>query len=115
MANCQAGVFAAYASRQGYTLLDRRLFLPERWFTAAYQERRQKCGVPDDLQLPPKPALTLDMLRTLAADGQLRFRWVTADEWFGRDPDFLDGIAALDRWYFIDLCYSQGKAVSMRG
>ena len=28
--NCQAGVFAAYASRKGYTLLDRRLYLPER-------------------------------------------------------------------------------------
>ena len=27
--NCQAGVFAAYASRYGYTLLDRRLYLPE--------------------------------------------------------------------------------------
>ena len=30
--NCQAGVFAAYASRKGYTLLDRRLYLHEEWF-----------------------------------------------------------------------------------
>src|SRR5262245_8021182 len=30
--NCQAGVFLGYASRQGYTLLDRRLYLPEVWF-----------------------------------------------------------------------------------
>ncbi len=103
VANCQAGVFAAYASRQGYTLLDRRLFLPERWFTAEYQARREKCGVPEDLAFEAKPALALDMLRTLAADGHLRFRWVTADEWFGRDPDFLDGIAALDRWYFAEV------------
>ena len=28
-ANCQAGVFVGYASRKGYTLLDRRLSLPE--------------------------------------------------------------------------------------
>ena len=27
--NCQVGVFAAYASRQGYALVDKRLFLPE--------------------------------------------------------------------------------------
>lgn len=27
--NCQVGVFAAYASCQGYALLDKRLFLPE--------------------------------------------------------------------------------------
>jgi SRSO17 transposase len=103
VANCQAGVFAAYASRQGYTLLDRRLFLPERWFTPAYAQRRQKCGVPADLPFQPKPALALDMLRTLAADGHLGFRWVTADEWFGRDPAFLDGIAALGRWYFAEV------------
>jgi hypothetical protein len=31
--NCQVGVFAAYASRQGYALVDKRLFLPEPWFS----------------------------------------------------------------------------------
>jgi SRSO17 transposase len=31
--NCQVGVFAAYASRHGYSLLDNRLFIPEKWFT----------------------------------------------------------------------------------
>lgn len=30
-ANCQAGVYVGYASRQGYTLLDRRLYLPQEW------------------------------------------------------------------------------------
>src|SRR6266404_6737361 len=29
----QVGVFAAYASRQGYALVDKRLFIPEAWFT----------------------------------------------------------------------------------
>ena len=37
-ANCQAGVFAGYASGRGYTLLDRRLYLPELWFSDAYRE-----------------------------------------------------------------------------
>ena len=40
--NCQVGVFAAYASRQGYALIDKRLFLPEPWFTDAYTARRTK-------------------------------------------------------------------------
>ena len=30
-ANCQAGVFLGYASELGYTLLDRRLYLPREW------------------------------------------------------------------------------------
>ena len=38
--NCQVGVFAAYASRHGYALVDKRLFLPEAWFTDAYATRR---------------------------------------------------------------------------
>jgi SRSO17 transposase len=44
--NCQVGVFAAYASRQGYALVDKRLFLPEPWFSGAYTARRTKCKVP---------------------------------------------------------------------
>src|SRR5262245_5800205 len=33
--NCQVGVCAAYASRHGYALVDKRLFLPEPWWTDA--------------------------------------------------------------------------------
>ena len=46
--NCQVGVFAGYASRHGYALVDKRLFLPEAWLTDAYAARRTKCNVPDD-------------------------------------------------------------------
>jgi SRSO17 transposase len=45
--NCQVGVFAGYASRQGYVLVDQRLFLPEVWFSPAYASRREKCRVPE--------------------------------------------------------------------
>jgi SRSO17 transposase len=34
----QVGVFAGYASRHGYALVDKRLFLPEVWWTDAYTE-----------------------------------------------------------------------------
>src|SRR5215468_2714019 len=47
--NCQVGVFAAYASRHGYALVDKRLFLPEKWFGEDYKERRSKCNIPDAL------------------------------------------------------------------
>jgi len=53
--NCQVGVFAAYASRQGYALVDKRLFLPEAWWTDAYAARRTKCHVPDTLTFQSKP------------------------------------------------------------
>jgi hypothetical protein len=44
--NCQAGVFLAYSSSKGYALLDRRLFIPEAWFSEEYRERREKCHMP---------------------------------------------------------------------
>ena len=34
--NCQVSVFAVYASRQCYALVDKRLFLPEPWCSDAY-------------------------------------------------------------------------------
>jgi SRSO17 transposase len=101
--NCQAGVFAAYASRKGYTLLDRRLYLPDEWFDAARRERWHKCGVPEDTRFKTKPTLALEMLRAVVQAGPVRFRWVTCDEAFGREPTFLDGVAALQRWYFAEM------------
>ena len=53
--NCQVGVVAAYASRQGYALVDTQLFLPEPWGTEAYAERRTKGKVPQELGLQTKP------------------------------------------------------------
>jgi len=49
VANCQSGVFAVYASSQGYALLDRQLYLPEEWLSPGYAQRRQKCQVPEDI------------------------------------------------------------------
>jgi SRSO17 transposase len=101
--NCQSGVFAAYASRKGYTLLDRRLYLPDEWFDTAHRERWQRCGIPEETRFTTKQTLALEMLQALVITGTLRFRWVTGDEVFGRDGAFLDGVAALRRWYLAEV------------
>lgn len=101
--NCQVGVFLGYASQQGYTLLDRRLYLPEEWVTdAAYAERRVKCGVPDEIRFKTKPELALEMVKAVADSGHIRFRWLTCDEEFGRDPIFLDEISQ-HLWYLAEV------------
>jgi len=101
--NCQVGVFAAYASRKGYTLLDRRLYLPEEWFDAGHRERWEQCGIPDGTLFKTEPELAIEMLRAARAEGTLRMRWVTCDEAFGRNPAFLDGVADLGLWYFAEV------------
>jgi len=104
--NCQEGVFAAYASRKGYTLLDRRLYLPKSWFDKKHRERWEKCGTPDDMAFKTEPELALDMLKSVITEGSLRFRWVTCDESYGKAPVFLDSVADLERWYFAEVPHS---------
>src|SRR2546421_7881019 len=65
----QVGVFAAYASRQGYALVDKRLFLPEAWFTDAYAARRTTCHLPNELCFQSKPQLAATMLKAIAHEG----------------------------------------------
>ena len=101
--NCQAGVFGAYASRKGYTLVDRRLYLPEGWFDKDHRERWVKCGIPKETSFHTKPQLALEMLDRVVADESLRFRWIAGDEAYGDNPEFLDGVAALSRWYFVEV------------
>jgi SRSO17 transposase len=97
-------VFLGYVSRQGYTLLDRRLYLPEEWVTdAAYAARRQACGVPESLRFTTKPMLGWAMIQAVGQAGTLRCRWVACDEAFGRDTTLLDNMASLGLWYFAEV------------
>src|ERR671938_1626421 len=86
--NCQVGVFAAYASCQGYALVDKRLFIPEPWFTEAYQARRTKCKLPDEIGWQSKPHLAAAMVRALHTASVLPFKYIVADCLYGNSPDF---------------------------
>jgi SRSO17 transposase len=92
--NCQVGVFAAYASRQGYALVDKRLFLPEDWFTDTHAARRAACKVPKALTFQTKPQLAAAMLQAMAHEGLLPFKYLVADCLYGNSPDFLEAIDA---------------------
>jgi SRSO17 transposase len=103
IANCQQGVFAAYASRKGYTFLDHRLYMPEEWFDDAHALLRQRYGVPPALRFQTEPQLALDMLHEFVERAVVPFRWVVADEHYGMIPAFLDGVAAEGKWYFAEV------------
>jgi SRSO17 transposase len=86
--HCQVGVFAAYASRQGYALVDKRLFLPEQWCTDGYKTRRIQCALPEGFAFQTNPQLATAMLRELHQAGVLPFRYIVADCLYGNRPDF---------------------------
>lgn len=80
--NCQIGVFLAYASPHGQTLLDRELYLSTAWTDDP--ARCAQAGVPADRGFATKPELARQMLeRTRTADVELA--WVTGDSVYGND------------------------------
>jgi len=95
--NCQVGVFAAYTSTYGYALIDKRLYIPEQWFTEEYRERRKKCKIPFGVEFKTKPQLAVDMLQDIAKQGQIPFRYVLADSVYANSPEFVDAVEALVR------------------
>jgi SRSO17 transposase len=102
--NCQVGVFAAYASDHGYALVDKRLFIPEIWFTDDYLERRQKCKLPESVAFKTKPQLAAEMLNELVKENLLPFKYVLADSVYGVSPDFIGAVEALpDKTYLVSV------------
>lgn len=102
--NCQVGVFAAYASRYGYCFLDRRLFIPQDWFTDEYAERRKKCRLPEDLEFKTKPQLAVEMFRELENQESIPFKYVVADSIYGSSPEFIEAIeSCVGLTYFVSV------------
>jgi SRSO17 transposase len=101
--NCQVGVYLAYSSPRGYTLLDRYLHLPEEWFSSEYVERRQRCGIPEETTFLTHQESALEMLKGVLQRGVVTFKWVLGDEEFGRDTQLLDQIADTGKWYFMQV------------
>ncbi len=102
--NCQVGVFAAYASPSGYALLDKRLFIPEKWFTEDYEGRRNKCKFPEDVKFKTKPQLAVEMFHYLQEHQSIPYRYVLADTIYGNSPEFIDAIEEFtDLTYFVSI------------
>jgi SRSO17 transposase len=83
--NCQLGVFLAYATSRGRTLIDRELYLPKSW-----TDDRQRCraaAVPDQVEFATKTTLAKTMLGR-ALDAGIPASWITADEAYGQDYRF---------------------------
>jgi SRSO17 transposase len=104
--NAQVGVYLGYASRKGHSFLDARLFLPEKWFAETHQEKRQNCGIPAEVRYQTKPEMALEMLQAALERGKLPCQWVTADALYGDSAAFRDGVADLEKWYFVEVSCS---------
>ena len=101
--NCQIGVFLAYASQAGHTLVDRELYLPKSW--TQDPERCREADVPEEVVFATKPQLAARMLWR-ALDAGLPAKWVTGDAVYGshrprhrRSGGTLPSVCALRQMY----------------
>ena len=99
--NCQVGVFAALGRGARATLIDFRLYLPEKWCEDV--PRCEKMGIPDSCRpFKTKSELALDMVRYQRQQG-IQFAWVGADGGYGKEPAFLRGLDAMNEIFVVDV------------
>lgn len=87
--NCQIGVFLAYASCHGHTLLDRELYVPQEWIDD--RERCRKSGIPDERAFATKPTLARQMLAR-AFQGGVVVAFLSGDSVYGDDRALRGGL-----------------------
>jgi len=80
----QVGVFLSLATPRAHTWIDGELYVPQRWFSDAYAERRKKVGLPKELTFHTKPELGWQMIQRAQAD-QVPFDAVVMDDLYGRN------------------------------
>jgi SRSO17 transposase len=120
--NCQIGVFLAYASACGQALIDRELYLPERW--AEDDARRAEAKIPPAAAFATKPRLAERMIARALAAG-VPFAWVVGDEVYGSDRSLRMFLEAHERpfvlavrsnerlWAVHEGCFGQHAAAAL--
>ncbi len=97
------GVFLGYASQQGHTLVDRRLYVPEAWFQPQAGVRRRRASLSQGLVFKTKLERGMVMLAAAAKRGRLPFSWVTADAAYGDSHELRRLVGELDKWYCFEV------------
>jgi SRSO17 transposase len=82
--NCQVGVFLAYITAKGHSLIDRELYLPGDWTTDP--KRSQEAHIPESVRFQTKPELAVQMMERLHK-AHLPISWVVADSVYGGNLD----------------------------
>jgi SRSO17 transposase len=111
IANCQIGVFLAYATQHGPVLIDRELYLPREWTDDP--DRCQEAGIPAGRTTVPKPTLAKQMLARAFAQG-ISAGWVTGDSVYGSDYKLRSWLEEHAQPYVLEVKSDQRIGLSAR-
>ena len=96
--NCQVAVSVSLACQTGSLPVAWQLYLPEEW--AEDLPRREKAGVPAQLEFTTKPAIALAQIERLMAQGAPK-HCVLADAGYGVDTAFRERLSELGLVYVV--------------
>jgi SRSO17 transposase len=96
--NCQVAVSVSLACQVGSLPVAWQLYLPKEW--ADDTARREKAGVPQDVEFATKPAIALAQIKRLTEQGAPK-HCVLADAGYGVDTAFREGLSELGLSYVV--------------
>jgi len=103
--NCQVGVFLIGVTPGGAALLDHQLYLPESWCedSAACERRRARAHIPETVVFRTKPQIAAGLIRQAVVLDIVPLDWITADEVYGQNGEFLDELEQLELRYVVEV------------
>lgn len=96
--NCQVAVSLSVVNQWSSLPIAFDLYLPKKW--ASDQARREKVGVPEQIEFRTKPQIALRQIQTALKAG-VDLGVITADAAFGDDTDFRDCLTQLKLRYCV--------------
>jgi SRSO17 transposase len=97
--NCQIGIYLAYSTPRGFTLLDTDLYLPEDW--ANDPVRREKTYVPPEVEFRTNWQIADDLIRRHSL--HVPHAWIVGDDEYGRPTEFRDRLADRGERYLLEV------------
>lgn len=98
--NCQAAVSLSASSWNTSLPVAWRLYLPEAWCQDS--ERRQKTGIPEEIEFRTKPEIALDQMRQ-AMEEKIPVGVVLADAAYGNSTQFRAAVSELGLQYAVGI------------
>ena len=99
--NCQVGVYGSLVNGTDATIINERLFLPEKWTDDVM--RCKGAGIPEEfISYKTKPELALEMLKQDIQRG-VKFDWIGGDGLYGHSYELCKGLDELNQFFVLDV------------
>jgi SRSO17 transposase len=104
--NCVVSVHLGYVSGEFHALIDSDLYLPQTWLED--KDLRDKAQIPEGTTFRTKLEIALCMLKKAVGEDvplhlKMPFKFLTADELYGRAIEFRKGVSALKLKYVVEV------------